>query len=390
MLPILSHLVSPPTLAPFAVATFLVKATLLLLVALLAAALLRRASPGARHIVWMGALAALVLLPALSRWMPWRLEIGTSALGTMMHSLEDVQPASHTALDASRGTPPTTTADGQRAQRLAPPPEIGPLASSLSPSTRPAAPAPSTDDPAIARAAHGITAATAWLVLLTLWIAGACVLLARFVAGLVAVRRIVRGADALDGADWTVPLWEVADRLDLAHAPRLVRSDAITMPFACGLLHPTIVLPRDADAWTDDRRRAVLFHELAHVRRRDLIGHTLGRITCALYWFHPLAWTAARRLRAESERACDDLVLASGTRASEYADHLLQIVTQVRHAAAPAVALAMARRKEFEGRMLAILDPALERAAPSRLQATGLVIGLAALAVSVSAMAPAG
>ncbi|HET7549905.1 MAG TPA: HEAT repeat domain-containing protein, partial [Gemmatimonadaceae bacterium] len=139
-----------------------------------------------------------------------------------------------------------------------------------------------------------------------------------------------------------------------------------------------------------DRRRAVLFHELAHVRRRDLLGHTLGRIACAIYWFHPLVWAAARRLRSESERACDDLVLTSGTRASEYAHHLLEIVTGVRNPSAPATALAMARRKEFEGRMLAILDPEQRRAAPGRLQAAALVIGLGALTLSVSAMAPAG
>ena len=101
----------------------------------------------------------------------------------------------------------------------------------------------------------------------------------------------------------------------------------------------------------------MLLHELAHVRRRDLVGHTLGRLACAVYWFHPLVWTAAKRLRSESERACDDLALTCGARASDYAEHLLDIVTGVRHHATPAVALAMARRKEFEGRMLAILDP---------------------------------
>ena len=57
----------------------------------------------------------------------------------------------------------------------------------------------------------------------------------------------------------------------------LLRSDDAKMPFACGLARPTIVLPAECDAWTPDRRRAVLLHELAHVRRRDLLGHTLAR-----------------------------------------------------------------------------------------------------------------
>ena len=119
-------------------------------------------------------------------------------------------------------------------------------------------------------------------------------------------------------------------------------------------------------SWSLDRRRAVLLHELAHVRRHDLVGHTLGRLACAVYWFHPLVWTAAKQLRSESERACDDLALSCGARATDYAEHLLDIVTSVRRDATPSVALAMARRKEFEGRMLAILDPELRHGSPSQ------------------------
>ena len=226
------------------------------------------------------------------------------------------------------------------------------------------------------------------VVLFVIW-ATVAVLFAGWLAfGALSVHRIIRRSRVLDSPDWTNPLWEVADRLELNNAPRLVRSDDAKMPFACGLLQPTIVLPAECDGWTVDRRRAVLLHELAHVRRRDLVGHTVGRFACALYWFHPLVWTAAKRLRSESERACDDLALNCGARASDYAEHLLDIVTGVRHHATPAVALAMARRKEFEGRMLAILDPELRRRAPSRRQTMGLVGGLAVLSLVVGAAVP--
>jgi hypothetical protein len=168
-----------------------------------------------------------------------------------------------------------------------------------------------------------------------------------------------------------------------------VLSDRIEMAFACRALAPTIVLPASAEEWTDDRRRAVLFHELAHVKRHDLVGHTLGRLACALYWFHPLVWTAAKHLRAESERACDDLVLSCGARPSEYAQHLLDMVTKVRNHGAPVMALPMARKKEFEGRMLAILDPAIHRASPGRLQAAAVIGTLGVLSLTVAAVSPA-
>jgi hypothetical protein len=97
---------------------------------------------------------------------------------------------------------------------------------------------------------------------------------------------------------------------------------------------------------------------------------------------------AAKRLRTESERACDDLAVTSGTHAADYAEHLLDIVTAVRAHATPVVALAMARRKEFEGRMLAILDPELPHTSPSRRQSALLIAGLVLSAGLVAAAAP--
>jgi beta-lactamase regulating signal transducer with metallopeptidase domain/HEAT repeat protein len=207
--------------------------------------------------------------------------------------------------------------------------------------------------------------------------------------GAFAVRRIVRNSHRLDSQDWLTPLYEVSDRLELDEPPRLLSSGEAKMPFACGFITPTIVLPAECTDWTEDRRRAVLLHELAHVRRHDLLGHTLGRVACAVYWFHPLVWTAAKKLRNESERACDDLALSCGARASDYAEHLLDIVTSVRHDSTPAVALAMARRKEFEGRMLAILDPELRHTGPGRKQSAALIASLALISIVVGAAAPA-
>ena len=88
------------------------------------------------------------------------------------------------------------------------------------------------------------------------------------------------------------------------------------MPMACGVLRPAVMMPEEADVWPAERLRIVLLHELAHVKRHDCLTHLVAQMACALHWFNPLAWIAARNVRTERERACDDLVLAAGTRGS--------------------------------------------------------------------------
>jgi beta-lactamase regulating signal transducer with metallopeptidase domain/HEAT repeat protein len=339
---------------------WLLKATILLIGALAATSLLRRASAGTRHLVWLATLAGVLLLPAVSLWTPLRLAIVPR---TLVPTLPQVAPVPRVI------TPAPDPAEAQ--------PAPAPVAITAAPASVATAPLAASD-----------RAFPVWTTIIVAWAGAAVVLLGWLAFGALSVRRIVRAGRTLDERAWTAPLCEIADRLDLDSVPRLVASPLIEMPFACGVIEPTIVLPTSAEQWTDNRRRAVLFHELAHVKRRDLVGHTLGRIACALYWFHPLVWTAARRLRAESERACDDLVLSCGARASDYADHLLDIVIGVRRYAAPATAMPMARRRELEGRVLAILDPAVARIGPGRIQSATLLVGFGALALSVAAMSP--
>jgi beta-lactamase regulating signal transducer with metallopeptidase domain/HEAT repeat protein len=337
--------VDAPTLA-----LVLVKATTLLLAGAIVAGLLRRAPAGARHLVWLATLAGLLALPASSRLTPLPLPI---------------LPAAEMA--AANAEPPARAAAGPAGPRA-------PARAAM------AMPRPVTH----AR----LDLAMLWSLALGVWAAVALALAAWLASGVLAARRIVRAARPLDDARWQALLCEVADRLDIRRLPRIVASDRVDVPFACGILQPTIVLPAAAHTWADDRRRLVVVHELAHIRRRDLAAHAVARLACAAYWFHPLVWGAARRLRAESERACDDLVLACGARATDYAGLLLDVVSATRRHGAPATAVPMARRRELEGRVLAILDPGVRRGQPGRAQSAGLLAGLAALFLLVAASAP--
>lgn len=358
MLTLLPFLPADGAIALSSVAVALVmllKITLVLLVALAVTGTMQRTSAGARHLVWLVALGALLLLPPLAVWAPLPVRV----LPATAHE--------NTATFQAAPMVPDRGERGRQAERQG---TVAPSEAAGVTSTPSATPRP------LGR------------MLLGLWGVVALALLARLGYGAWSVRRIVRRARALELPEWQAPLYEIADRLGLEAAPRLLRSEEVKMPFAAGLVSATIVLPAESDRWSADRRSAVLIHELGHVRRRDLVGHTVSRVVCALYWFHPLVWSAARSLRAESERACDDLALEFGARPSEYAEHLLEIVTCVRDHNTPAVALAMAHRKEFEGRMLAILNPELRRRGPSRTEALTLVGSLAALALLVGAAAP--
>ncbi len=342
----------------------LAKATFILVAALGITVAMQRASAGARHLVWLITLGALLLVPALATFTPLRLEI-LPARSEPASTIDATSPAVRLpASPASSGAPAVS------------------VISPATPRSGPAAGITSVDG-------EFFTNMSGFSLLVAIWASIVLVIVASLGYGALMVRRIVRNSHALDSQDWLTPLYEVSDRLELDEPPRLLSSDDAKMPFACGFLTPTIVLPADCVTWTEDRRRAVLLHELAHVRRHDLIGHTLGRLACAVYWFHPLVWTAAKQLRNESERACDDLALSCGARASDYAEHLLDIVTSVRHDSTPIVALAMAQRKEFEGRMLAILDPELRHSTPTRRQSAALMGALALVSIVVGAAAPA-
>ena len=74
-------------------------------------------------------------------------------------------------------------------------------------------------------------------------------------------------------------------------------------------------------------QRAVLAHELAHAKRYDGLIHFLVQIVCSVYWFNPIVWMAARRMRLERERACDDYALNAGATPEAYADHLLLLAS---------------------------------------------------------------
>lgn len=142
---------------------------------------------------------------------------------------------------------------------------------------------------------------------------------------------------------------------------------------------PVILLPASAADWPAERLEMVLSHELAHVRRRDLLWRLAGTLACCLYWFHPLAWWAAAQQRKDSEMSCDDQVL-SNCSSEQYATGLVAVAREAAGHRTPAAVMAMAKPRELEGRLLAVLDAGRQRRAASAFTITAaLLTGLLAV-----------
>lgn len=335
------------------------KGAVLLAVAALTALAMWRASAAARHLVWLVAIVALLIVPVLSVALPqWRVLPGWAASPLKKEQPAPVAVPAPTVAD--RPYPPAVAAA-----------EIAPLPTPMPAAVRAPAPLPTAHSPLP-------TSAKDWLPLA--WCLGFGVLALRLLAAHILLRRASRHCPALTSPPdekIAAAFAEARQQLAIAQRVTLLLDKRRTIPVVWGVFRPRLMLPIEARKWSDDQLRSVLLHELAHIKRRDTLVQWLTQIACALHWWNPLVWLAAWRLHTERERACDDLVLASGVRPSAYAEHLLHVATKLSPARwTAACGLAMARKSSLEGRLLAVLSKTLNRRGVTRaLTAAALILG---------------
>ena len=292
---------------------------------------LRRKSAAVRGFVWGMAIVACLIVPLFSFFLPkWEVNV-----------LPEMPIRSETYRSANNAQPSTT------------PVSIAPIQSpseTVSPVTlTPPQPKPVTIDSTEHTKMHW----TNWVAFA--WVGIGLLLLARLIVGIGAVWYIsARSKDFSSSIKQLGPDWnrQVSVRL----------SDRITVPMMWGFSRPMILLPIEADGWQTERLRAVLLHELAHIKRRDWMMQMMAQVVCAVYWFNPFVWFAARWMRIEAEQACDDQVLNAGYQPTDYAQHLLDIVRNVKVASfASRAAVAIARSSKIEERLRTVLAENLNR-----------------------------
>ena len=155
-------------------------------------------------------------------------------------------------------------------------------------------------DEAIAAAAEGLRLDMRWLV--SLWAAGAALLLLRACGGWYVARR-----RTLAGVPMDYPLSRLMDRMEMTGAVELMESAAARTPQVFGWLRPVIVVPAAMLARLSTAEfEAVLAHELAHIRRRDYLVNLVQTVVEAVLFYHPAVWWVSRRIREERELCCDD------------------------------------------------------------------------------------
>ena len=310
--------------------------------------LFRRAAAAYRHLICVLALFGLLVLPSAQRLLP---------------PLPLLPPQ-------SAATPQQATVPPQEAGLLSGMPSKSGMLSSPERVPEPISetkPAPllwAGSGPA----PHGVAAlqperttkTTAFL--FAIWVVGSATLLIRLMAALFRLRKL-----------------EAESRNEMLDSVPILVSDQVQSPLTWGIRRSVILLPSALLSGDPTVCESALRHEQAHIARRDWVWNLLAETVCTFFWFQPGVWWLRRRMRLESERACDDLVLLSGIAGPDYADHLLHIVRSV---GINEVAPAMAQSGGMEERMKHILDTTKPRRAPRAALACAVPLGLTLLALA--------
>lgn len=343
---------------PTPVLDILARSLALLLLAASALLLLRKTSASLRALVLTTALAGLLLVPVLTQLLPaWRV----SVLPAPAAPIQQVSQVPEPAPSVLRDSPVILPSEHAGIDRI---------------TSGPATPI-ETSKP------------FPWLAFsLIAWGAGCVVLLLRLVLSHRTLARIVE-APGVAGQAWLGLVNQVRGELGVGRAVAVKMTPAVSVPAVAGMFRPVLLLPPDADEWTEPVRRDVVRHELAHVVRWDGVSQLIGQLACALQWFNPVVWLTARHAAALRERACDDVVLRSGTRASDYAANLLNLAHQATGAELQPAALAMARPNRIRERVMSVLNPVARRERVSGRATMAVVLLAGSTMTAVAAVEPA-
>jgi beta-lactamase regulating signal transducer with metallopeptidase domain len=224
---------------------------------------------------------------------------------------------------------------------------------------------PESNQPSAIGAAPSRKENSAWWVtpISTVYVIGLLTVVVHTAAVLFWMRRLRKAGKKLSAEQEYVRVVaaRAAAEMNVRRQVEILLSEQLTVPVVCGWFRPAILLPSDAATWSSSHLRSVFLHEMAHLKRRDELTTTFARLSVAWQWFNPLAWMVLKRCNSERERACDDLVLAAGVPATDYADHLVLAAKSAATRWLLPAGVAMDRTSDIEARLSDILDSTRNR-----------------------------
>ncbi len=317
------------------------QSALLIALVLLTQRLLRhRLSAGWRCALWWVVVARLALpfsfssSASLFNLLPRRPVVAPPAAGTSTPGAREFVPVVKRAVVAespsSVPAPPSAPAGapGEAVSPPAAPPEHdGAAEAFVAPAAPRVADAPPLPPPA-----------RDWRVMLFWgWLAGAGALVGVTLVQVGRARGRLRAGRVVTDADARRTLAACCREMGLRRPPELREAPRLASPALCGFRRPRILLPVDFRRRFSARElRFVLLHELAHLKRGDVILNWALTVVQIVHWFNPLVWLAFARMRADRELACDAMALAvagAGER-RRYGETILRLLEDFRAPAA--------------------------------------------------------
>jgi beta-lactamase regulating signal transducer with metallopeptidase domain len=297
---------------------FLWQGTIIGLVAFLAAMLLRHQSAVVRYWVHVMALLACPLCVAMTFALveiPGQSQISTQSESAMVTA--------------------STTATDNKPLKLedVPYPDLNPGGSASASNSAPTFPLTSpvtipTQSPESLASSDTISQ---WLPQIAQWItafyaAGVICFLVRLAVALRGGHRLRAISMSVSDSAFLTLIRDQAQSIGLKFVPVVAYCERVAVPTVIGVLRPMILLPATlTTGLSTEELSAILSHELAHIRRYDLWMNLLQRVIESLLFFHPVIWILSRRVSAEREICCDDLVVRSGHQPMNYAGALLRM-----------------------------------------------------------------
>jgi beta-lactamase regulating signal transducer with metallopeptidase domain len=196
--------------------------------------------------------------------------------------------------------------------------------------------------PAVSMAGAVTASPTAWAVdpldsrllplIVIAWLTGVLAMSVRLIGGWVLTRQMARRAAVAVSPAIESSARAIAARLHVRRAVAILESQLVAVPTLIGWLKPVVLLPTAALAGlSPDQLRAILAHELAHVRRHDYLVNLLQSIVETLLFYHPATWWVSAQIRSEREHCCDDLAVDVCGDRLLYASALAELTTMAGH-----------------------------------------------------------